>query len=227
MKPISIKEIREKEVRRLHKEWRENWNKQRQLGYKKLEKPIRNGWFKELVLLDKLERYKCKPEIEEIAKKLTLSVWGRTKEIAQKKWDGQQSKHLIYRNIPTLSPKSYRKLSDKAKKHCTVFQYRCNKKWRKRYYVRIPKYTYKIKFVRAYTTHTKIIDPKLESRDDLIQQQLNKKGWYGIANQNNSCKCNWLLVEKEKAGKQIDEKLKRYKYFSLEEIENKILWERN
>ena len=191
MKPISIKEIREKEVRRLQKERLQLWQEAHDLGYKKLEKPIRNGWFKELVLLDKLERYKCKPEIEEIAKKLDNQVWGRTKDEAQKRWDAQQSKHLIYRDVPTLSPKSYSKLSDKAKKHCTVFQYRCNKKWRKRYYVRIPKHTYKIKFVRAYTTHSKIIDPEIESKLDLIEQQFMKKGWIGIANRNNSWKNDW------------------------------------
>jgi hypothetical protein len=78
MKPISIKEIKEKEVRRLHKEWRELSRKAHDLGYKKIEKPIRNGWFKELVLLDKLERYKSKPQIEEIVEKLNRSVWGRT-----------------------------------------------------------------------------------------------------------------------------------------------------
>lgn len=227
MKPISIKEIREKKVRRLHKEWREISRKKHELGYKKIEKPIRNGWFKELVLLEKLERYKCQPEIEEIAKKLKISVWGRTKEQAQKKWDGEQSKSLIYRDIPTLSPKSYGKLSEKAKKHCTVFEFRCNKKTRKRYYVRIPKHTYKIKFIRAYTTHSKVIDPELESRDDLIQQQLQKNGWYEIANRDNSYKDNWGINPTKIDRIKTKRKLNKYNYFSFEEIENNLLWERN
>lgn len=227
MKPISIKEIREKEVRRLHKERRKLINKYWELGYKKIEKPIRNGWFKELVLLDKLERYKCKPEIEEIVKELKHTVWGSTKEKAQKRWNSEQSKYLIYRDIPTLSSKSYNKLSDKAKKHCTVFEYKCHKKILKRFYVRIPKHTYKVKFIRAYTTHSKIIDPEIESRLKLIRQQLEKNGWYEVANQNNSYKCKWHFAEKEKARNQFEKKLKRIKYFSLEEIENNLLWERN
>jgi hypothetical protein len=134
---------------------------------------------------------------------------------------------LIYRDIPTLSPKSYNKLSDKAKKHCTVFEFKCNKKIQKRYYVRLPKHTYKIKFIRAYTTHSKIIDPEIESRDALIQQQLNKKGWYGIANQNSSWKNDWGVNPTKIDRIKTSRKLNKYKYFSLEEIENNLLWERN
>lgn len=222
MKPVSIKEIREKEVRRLYKEWSEINRKKRNLGYIKLEKPIRHGWFKELVLLNKLERYKCKPEIEEIAQELNHSVWGRTKEEAQKKWDNEQSNYLIYRDIPTLSPKSYNKLSEKAKKHCTIFEFKYYKKIRKRYYVRIPKHTYKIKFIRAYNTHSKIIDPALESKTDLIRQQFHKKGWYGIANHGYSWKDDWGINPTKIDRIQTKRKLNKYKNYSLEEIENNL-----
>jgi hypothetical protein len=42
----------------------------------------------------------------------------------------------------------------------------------------MPKNAYKISYKRAYVTHSKIIDPSLESRDDLIKQIFNKAGYY-------------------------------------------------
>ena len=221
MKPVSIKEYRKKEVRKLYKEVRQLHQKHADLGYRKLEKPIRHGWYKELILLPQLERYKFKPEIEEIVTKLNRRIWGRTKEKVQEKWDRSQSNHLIYKNIPTLSPRSYRKLSEKAKRHCTPFVFIADKKRRQRYYVRIPKHAYRLKFTRAYTTHSKIIDPNIMERLDLIDQQLNKNGWYGVTpNGRFSYKCRWEVEDIKKDRKQTKSELKKYKYASLSEVQN-------
>ncbi len=228
MKPVSIKDYRKKEVRRLNKERRQLYQKHFDLGYRKLEKPIRHGWYKELVILPQIERYKFKPEIEEIVKKLDRYVWGRTKEEAQKKWDKLQSNHLIFRNIPTLSPKSYRKLSEKAKRHCTAFTFIVDKKRYHRYYVRIPKHAFKVKYKRAYTTHSKIIDPNIMERLDLIEQQLNKPGWYGVTPDGSfSYKCRWNVDNTKKKRKQTKSTLLKYKNASLREAQNELKWERN
>ena len=227
MKPVSIKGYRKKQIRKLVKEKDSLYKQQQALGYKELEKPIRHGWYLELIILPQIERYKFKPEIEEVVKKLEKRHWGLTKEKAQKKWDNSVSKYLIYRDIPTLSPKSYRKLSDKAKRHCRIFFFKENNKWKRRYYLRIPKNAYKISFRRAYTTHSKIIDPSIEERLDLIEQQLMKEGWYNITTEYWSYRCRWQVDKIKKSRKKMRSELTKYKFASQKEIKEHYKWERN
>ncbi len=225
MKPASIKEHRKKEVRSLLKESWSLYRKLKDLGYKKLEKPIRHGWYIELRLMPQLERYKCQPEIEEIVQKLNRSYWGKTKEQAQKRWDTAESEHLIYRGIPTLSHKSYSKLSEKAKRYCTAFFFKANKKTRRRYYVRIPKHAHKIKFKRAYTTHSKIIDPSIIERLDLIDQQLIKKGWYGISYTTRyGSSSRWEIDDTIKDRRKTRMSLGKFKHTSLNELIKEPKW---
>lgn len=225
MKPNSIKGLRKKEVQKLVKERQTLYKQTVALGYRELEKPIRHGWYIELKLMPQLERYKCKPEIEEIVAKLDRHYWGRTKEEAQKKWKRAESEYMIYKNIPTLSARSFKKLSDKAKKYCTLFSYRNKyKEVRRRYYVRIPKHAHKIKFVRAYTTHSKIIDPNIEERLDLIDQHLLKKGWYGIIDSLYPYTNRWEIHNTIKDRKKAKIKLGEYKYTPIETIKNEAQW---
>ena len=58
MKPKHVKGRRRKEARMLLKEQRLLHKKLWNLGYYELEKPIRHGWFKEVELTEKVERYK-------------------------------------------------------------------------------------------------------------------------------------------------------------------------
>lgn len=226
-KRVSLKEYKKKEVRKLEKESWELYKKLRELGYRKLEKPIRHGWYKELILTPQLERYKFKPEVEEIIAKLERQIWGRTKEEAQKRWDCQVSKHMIYRNVPTLSPKSYRKLSDKAKRLCTVFVFYEQKKMRRRYYVRIPKHAYKVKFRRAYTTHSKIIDPSIIERLALIDQQFHKKGWFNYAYPYNRYYYRDVYKDIRKERQQSRISLQKHTNTSLNEVQNELKWGKN
>ncbi len=227
MKPVSIKGYRKKEIRKLRKEQRDLYAKSRALGYRKLEKPIRHGWYIELTILPQIERYRFKPQIEEILKKLEKRYWELTKEQAKKKWDSAESKHLIYKDIPTLSPKSYRKLRDKAQGHCRVFFFKEDKKLKRRYYVRIPKNAFKISFKRAYTTHSKIIDPLIEERLDLIQQQFEKKGWFGAAKTGHNYWKRWGVGPIKKKRKQAKRELKKHRYTSIDRIKKQYEWERN
>lgn len=178
MRPAHIKEQREKEIRRIHKRQRAIWEEKAQLGYRKLEKPVRHGWYKEIVLTRKIERYKNQPHIEEVFNRLERSFWGRTKGECEKKWNDQVSKHMIVRGMPSLSKKQYNKLSEKAKRLCTPYQFIENKKRKVRYYVRLPKPAYQIKYARAYITHSKIIDPLLQSELALLEQTEEKREYY-------------------------------------------------
>ena len=224
MRPAHLKEQREKEVRALYNRRTQIFREQSALGFKKLEKPIRHGWYKEVVLTAKRERYKSKPQIEEIFDKMKQRYWGRTKKECDRKWETRVSDHFIVRDLPTLSRKQFNKLSIKAQQLCVPYYYYENKNRYTRFYVRFPKSSFQIKYTRAYITHTKIIDSKLISEQDLIEQQLLKPGYYNI---DNKCgyKNRWDPKTKYDEFCKEDSKvdLRRYRFKDLKTIS----WERN
>ncbi|NVK65905.1 MAG: hypothetical protein HWE22_15035 [Flavobacteriales bacterium] len=220
MRPAHIKEQRKKEVRRIWKERRKLWKEKCQLPLIKLEKPIRHGWYKEIVLTENLDRYKSKPEVEEIFEVLCTYYWGRTKEECQKHWNAQRSKSFIYKDVPTISKKQFNQLSSKAQRICTPFQYREEKRLRTRFYIRFPHSAYRIKFTRAYNTHRKMLDPDLESRLDVLDERLLSPGMYE-ANQA-LCGCNWhddwQTPETKRSRIKTKNKLGRFKNTSAQDV---------
>lgn len=226
MKPVNIKETRQKEVRRLQQRQWGIWKLQRELGYIELKQPIRHGWYKEIIITQKADRYKNKAAILEIYNKIEKCYWGRTKEEAEKKWLSQTSKYLIYKAFPTLSKKQFNKLSFKAQCLCTAFQFRNeSKKLKVRFYIRIPKGAYRIKYARAYITHRKRIDPELIKASDFIDYQLNKKGYYNITEAMNPWKDDWNLHNYKQEKLRTKRNLKALKKYALEDIiKNHISW---
>lgn len=179
MKPKNRKELREKEIRKIHKRLDEISKEERNLELIKLDEPYRHGWFKELIITNNIDKYSNKEYIEEVYRLVEKKVWAKTKEEAEKKWKHQISKHLISKDIPSINRKQYNKLSVEAKELCIPFQYYTEKKkLRTRYYIKIPKGAYKIKFTRAYVTHTRNIDTKLQRERILLFQKLERKGYY-------------------------------------------------
>lgn len=227
MKPINIKEERLKEIRRLQNRQWDIWKLQRELGFIELEKPIRHGWFKEIIITEKVDRYKNKAAILELYNKIERYYWGRTKEEAENKWQNQTSKHLIYKEFPTISKKQFNRLSFKAQCMCTAFQFRNeNKKLRVRFYIRIPKGAYRIKHARAYITHRKRIDPELIRENDFINSQFNKKGYYNIYEAIISWKDDWNLTHHKQEKLKTKRDLKGLKKYTLRDIINEtISWE--
>ncbi|WP_047548966.1 hypothetical protein [Psychroserpens sp. Hel_I_66] len=196
MKPVNIKKQREKEVRHLLERQWEIWDLERELGFIKLERPIRHGWYKEIVITHKIELYKNQKYILEVYDKIEKFVWARTKEKADFQWQHKTSQYLIYNDIPTLSKKQYNRLSDKAKSLCVPFQYYTERrKLRIRFYLKIPKGAYKIKFTRAYNTHQKRIDPCLISEKAFIENQLKRPGYYNINEAFYRWKNHWNFKE--------------------------------
>ncbi len=229
MKPKHIKEKREKEVRRLWKRRREIWQEMRALGYTKLKTPIRHGWFKEIIITHKIERYKNESAILEVYDKIEKLFWGRTKAEAQKKWEHQTSKHLIYKDFPTISKRQFNKLSFKAQCLCAPFYYRNERKELKlRFYIRIPKGTYRIKYTRAYITHSRRIDPLLESESALLEQQFLKNGYYEADQKQYNWRNYWDMEQREKERLKTQRILKSLKKYAIEDIlKENISWEIN
>ena len=231
MKPKHLKEQKAKEVRNIQKRQREICKEIRNLGYIQLEKPIRHGWFKEIVITQNIDRYKNKDSILEIYKIIEKSFWGSTKEKADKKWLQQTSKHLIYKEFPTISKKQFNRLSYKAQKMCTSFQYRNERRVLKlRFYIRIPKGSYRIKYTRAYITHSKRIDPLLESEYALLEQQLLKKEYYKTYQKLYGWKgfYYWNNIEFRKQKRKAKKQLKTLKKYPIEDVlKDNISWEKN
>lgn len=224
MRPAHIKERREKEVRAQRKRDKEIFLEMQSLGYKKLEKPIRHGWYKEVVLTVRLERYKSRLEIEEIFEKMKPQFWGKTKEECDRKWNNCVSDQFIVKDLPTISKKQFNKLSRKAQKLCVPYIYRKNRKRYTRFYIRFPKPSFRIKYTRAYITHSKIIDPQLESELDLSDQKMLKNGYYGLFRKGNSnYYWNYGKIVRESEKNAFKKELRGYANKDLKTIS----WERN
>lgn len=181
MKQAHIKEQREKQLRKVEKRLSEIWELQRELGYKKLEKPIRHGWFKEVVLTSKIDRYRNYEQIIAAFKKCKVQIWGADKGKADAKWYEGVERHQIYGSFGLISRKAYNKLPLALQRLFRIYAY-INKRgqWRHKYYLHIPKECYRVKYTKAYVTHTKIIDPLLESEEALLEAIQEKKGYYNL-----------------------------------------------
>lgn len=224
MRPAHIKGQRKKEHRRLNKEWRKIRKEIRELPLIELDKPVRHGWYKEIVLTENIERYPRRDLIKEIFELLDTHCWGRTKKKSDEQWSKQRSKHFIFNDFPTISKKQFNGLSEKAQQICIPFQYRECKKLLTRFYVRIPKGAYMIKYTRAYITHRKTHDPDLESRLEWISQRLESRELYSLNAYN--YKNTWHTKPSKVSRIKSKQVLRKYKNASVRgSIEE--LWERN
>lgn len=224
MRPAHIKGQRKKEHRRLNKEYRKTWSEIRELPLIKLDKPLRHGWYKEIVLTENIERHPKKNQIKEVFEILETHCWGKTKKKSDEQWSKQRSKHFIFNDFPTISKKQFNGLSEKAKQICIPFQYRECKKLLTRFYVRIPKGAFKIKYTRAYITHKKTHDPNLVSRLDWITQRLESRELYDLNGYN--YKDTWHSKPSKLSRIGSKQALGKYKNTSVRSAIEE-LWERN
>jgi hypothetical protein len=223
MRPAHLKERREKEVRALRKRQWEIFEESRLLGYKKLEKPIRHGWFKEVILTEKLERYSCHPEVKSIHEIVDSQIWGRNKKECDEKWRKRVAGNLIVKDLPTLSEHEFNKLTPIEQRLCVPYVYHLNRSYFTRFFLLFPRPSFQVKYIRAYVTHLKIIDPTLESELDLIDQKLLKSGYYQIDNNQTKNRWNHKSIYDEFYVEDVNEQLRGYRNKDLKTIS----WERN
>ena len=69
-----------------------------------------------------------------------------------------------------------------------------------------------MKFKRAFVTHRKRIDPKLEEATYLLYQQLNKNKYYNEHQKIYSSKNDWIINPIHENKKQVKSSLKQLKY---------------
>ena len=232
MKPPHIKAQRYKNYRKNVKRQRQLFDAKRKLGYIKLEEPIRHGWFKVIEIAPSVERYKHAEAIKEVLKKIKTSYWGATKEKAQLCWDQERSRYMLSRDKPTISSKSYNKLSRKAKDLCVFFRYKeeGSRKYKGRFYVNFPPGSIEIRYRKSYITHRKRIDPLIESELDFLESELMKPGYFEIL-----CGGYWnhydrmsKSFERKVEAHRVKESLSLYRNIVIsEELKEEISWEIN
>lgn len=232
MKPPHIKAIRKKEVRQIQKRIHILYRKLWELGYEKLDQPIRHGWYRELVITNDVQFHKKANAILEIYELITRCYWGFTKEKAQREWDKKSSLYMIGIDKPTLSIKQYYRLSDQAKSFCKVFRYKTITGKRKtRFYVNFPKGCMKFQFTRAYITHRKIIDPEMISELKFLESKLNSREYYDVYKGMDGWD-TWgatqMAYETEKRERKQKKNIRMLKNESIEDLmKDKISWEIN
>lgn len=232
MKPPHKKAQIEKEFRKILKRHKELFEAKQKLGFIKLDEPIRYGWFKEMILTQNVERYRHAEAIKEVYKKIQTSSWGATKEKAQIAWDQKRARYMLTKDKPTLSKKSYNKLSDKGKDLCVFFRYKEERtgKKRVRFYVNFPKGCVEIKFKRSYITHRKRIDPLIESELEYLGNQLLKTGFFELISRGYWNRWNRMSKSFENKVKahRVKERLSHYRNLVISDgLKENISWEIN
>lgn len=163
-----------KEFLRLEKELRTNWEAQRNLGYKPLDKPIPHGYRAVWVLRADISNRDDADRFQHILDNYGKSVWCKRKDF--KVWD-YQIKKLVDVNpyFREITPKEYESLKPWVQKFFTEgtkisrwggFTYPY-------YYVNIPDYFLVREVKRDYKTHYKVIDEILKQEESELEGRLD------------------------------------------------------
>lgn len=171
-------------VRALERESNEIYEQIRGLGYTKLIPPLRDGWFRVLVLREDISRHKQAHVFQEILDRLGQKYWGREKKYADKAWrkNRQLYRHLYYRpDLPYIRKRVFLKMSRAAQKHFVRLRIKVNTRYRNVYICTLPRYYFVTAYKRAYITHRKIIAPKLTSRIKEIDNQLLAPSYFTLS----------------------------------------------
>jgi len=184
---LKVIEERIKKVRSLEQELDrindELWN----LGYTILEKPLRDGWYRTMVLRHDIAKHKKAHVYQEILNAVNIKFWGREKKYADRAMMRyfRNRNRLYYRNdIRYLDKKAYMSLSSAAKKYFFKAKIKINFRHLSVYISTLPKYYFVSTYERAYITKRKIIAPKLESRIQEIENELLSSKFYALSNYN-------------------------------------------
>ncbi|MEL6557623.1 MAG: hypothetical protein AAFQ94_05520 [Bacteroidota bacterium] len=196
MKPLNKIDKCRSDVRKLRKELRQLYTARFRLGYIKLAKPIRHGWFKHLTLRDDIARRKDASVFREILEVSGIDTWGLDKKHADKVWDRQNRKDntIQFPGIMKLNQKRYNKLSKKAQKWYEGFDWY----WTpaegnvKRYYCRVPRYFFKITYTKAFITRKQIVDPKIDKRIAEIEGLLLSNRYYNYDQYNRRYRTKYM-----------------------------------
>ncbi len=225
MKPTHKYESKVKEFRKLLKKLLLLRKAKRELGWTYLKKPIRHGFYKELVFREDILKRKEVPVYLEILEATKVVKWGSSKKRLEKAW-GEQSKNnkrIQYPGISALPQKEYDKLSDKAKR---FFIKRQREMYTPGYfetlYISIlPAFYFNFKVSRAYIYKRKIIDSELESEMKLIENKMETEFYVQFYGRFSNSPKWWRKLERTREKRKVQRVLKQH-LFGEKSNEEKI-----
>lgn len=166
----------DRELKKLYKAWYS-------LGYKKLDKPIRNGWIKHLILREDVARRKEAHVLQEIINRCGAELWGSTKHQADKNWQRYHSSHKNDRvkdGLELLFGEKLVGMSKKARMYFDGYDW----KWMtyrgyvKRYYCKVPRHYFETTYSRSFIRAVQIRDPELERQMAELESEYFKDELY-------------------------------------------------
>lgn len=149
----------------------ENYITQKNLGYTKLEKPIRSGWKVSLIPRIDIQRR----EDADVFWKILASAGFSIITSSKKKYYKEAKLHSNFNaRILKISKAKYDSFEPALQKHFT--QCTLRKHWNEDYYCNIPNFYWELKFTKHYITEVKIIDELLlQEEAELKVQVFGKK----------------------------------------------------
>ena len=168
----------EKEFRRLSVELNNVRNEIRNLGYTKLDTPIRHGFYYEMKLDYKLSSDIKYKELYEVLTNKDLYHWGKDKSTSLQMYLDKNNIINISNHFLLLNPKEFKRLSDKSQSLCVIHKWKTSdysgrQITNEAYRVKIPSNYITFKYSKAYITHRRLINPELESRRDNLDMTLS------------------------------------------------------
>lgn len=177
MRPPDKNAQREAQVRKINKELIKLYSAKWNLAKIPLDKPIRYGWYRQLVLRGDIARRKDASVFQEILNACGSSEWGRTKKEIEEQWERNvwRRDYWQWPGFRRIGKRAYRRLSVRAKKYFVQYELRWNP-WQgsvKKYYCHVPEYFFVPTYSKAYVTHLQAVDSELESQIAFLNNQLN------------------------------------------------------
>lgn len=153
------------------KDFEENRKAQLNLGYKKLDVPIHYGYNVYFVLRDDILKRKDSNIIQYIIDNFSSTEWSLRKDLMTYSYE-LKADVKIHPKIYDLNQNTYNKLPLKVKDYFYEYEKTYLNTIRKYYRCILPKWFFKIKRVKNYKTHYKIISSELKKEEAYINKKL-------------------------------------------------------
>jgi len=146
------------------------------LGYVPLDKPIRNGWYKHLVLRQDVARRQDAHVFQEILNACARWVWGQDKPMANRRWqhNAKSNTNWQWAGLAYITKERFQALSPRAQRYFVAYEWKWTP-WQgslRRYYCLVPQYYYVTAYAKAYLTHKRVIDSQLQHQIHQLENQL-------------------------------------------------------
>lgn len=179
MRRPHIKLQRQRELRLIRKEEVRLTKVLKELGYEKLAKPIRHGWYLRPVPRDDVRWREDEEAFHEIAQETGKWIWGRNKKHTRANFErahNAKQSMLRYPGLDWVLKDKFETLTPTAQKMCMRVSNGYSSGWQ--CYLA---YFFRPSFDRAFITHRKVIDHSILQRMDELDQYTFRKGYYKLA----------------------------------------------